>query len=167
MADQGTQAPRFEVRLTADTHWGWIRTRLSVERTLMSWVRTSVSLIGFGFTIVQFFEHLHAIAGVAPALRPEQFAESIPQAVHPNVAVTLARRAQRAFGATSVVLVRVTGVATSTRLTPGVHHGDNYSLLAGTPGTRRTGGRCEERVRTCGHPPRLLGQGLLRGESGT
>ena len=71
MADQGTQAPRFEVRLTADTHWGWIRTRLSVERTLMSWVRTSVSLIGFGFTIVQFFEHLHAIAGVAPALRPE------------------------------------------------------------------------------------------------
>ena len=71
MADQGTQAPRFEVRLTADTHWGWIRTRLSVERTLMSWVRTSVSLIGFGFTIVQFFVHLHAIAGVAPALRPE------------------------------------------------------------------------------------------------
>jgi len=70
MADQGTQAPRFEVRLTADTHWGWIRTRLSVERTLMSWVRTSVSLIGFGFTIVQFFEHLHSEV-VAPALRPQ------------------------------------------------------------------------------------------------
>ena len=71
MADQGTQAPRFEVRLTADTHWGWIRTRLSVERTLMSWVRTSVSLIGFGFTIVQFFEHLNAIGGVHAAARPE------------------------------------------------------------------------------------------------
>src|SRR5580765_1531411 len=71
MVDQVTQPARFEVRLTADTHWGWIRTRLSVERTLMSWVRTSVSLIGFGFTIVQFFEHLHSIAGVGPALRPE------------------------------------------------------------------------------------------------
>jgi len=67
MADQGTQAPRFEVRLTADTHWGWIRTRLSVERTLMSWVRTSVSLIGFGFTIVQFFERFNNMEGVSPA----------------------------------------------------------------------------------------------------
>jgi hypothetical protein len=24
---------RFEVRVTADTHFGWLRTRLSVERT--------------------------------------------------------------------------------------------------------------------------------------
>ena len=71
MADEGTKPQRFEVRPTADTHFGWLRTRLSVERTLMSWVRTSVSLIGFGFTIVQFFEHLHAIAGAAPGLRPE------------------------------------------------------------------------------------------------
>ena len=71
MADQEAQQPRFEVRPTADTHFGWLRTRLSVERTLMSWVRTAMALIGFGFTIVQFFEHLHAIAGVAPALRPE------------------------------------------------------------------------------------------------
>ncbi len=70
MADQGTQQHRFEVRPTSDSHFGWIRTRLSLERTLMSWVRTSVALIGFGFTIVQFFEHLHA-EGVAPALRPQ------------------------------------------------------------------------------------------------
>ena len=61
MADQGTQPHRFEVRPTSDSHFGWIRTRLSLERTLMSWVRTSVALIGFGFTIVQFFEHLHAM----------------------------------------------------------------------------------------------------------
>ena len=40
---------RFEVHVTSDSHFGWIRTRLSVERTMMSWVRTSVSLIGFGF----------------------------------------------------------------------------------------------------------------------
>ncbi len=70
MADQGTQPHRFEVRPTSDSHFGWIRTRLSLERTLMSWVRTSVALIGFGFTIVQFFEHLHSEV-VAPALRPQ------------------------------------------------------------------------------------------------
>jgi putative membrane protein len=71
MTDQGTQPHRFEVRLTSDSHFSWIRTRLSLERTLMSWVRTSVALIGFGFTIVQFFEHLHAIAGTAAGLRPQ------------------------------------------------------------------------------------------------
>ena len=71
MAHQGTQPHRFEVRPTSDSHFGWIRTRLALERTLMSWVRTSVALIGFGFTIVLFFEHLQAIAGVAPALRPQ------------------------------------------------------------------------------------------------
>jgi inner membrane protein YidH len=71
MADQGTQPYRFEVRPTSDSHFGWIRTRLSVERTLMSWVRTAVALIGFGFTIVQFFERLHEMAGTAPGLRPE------------------------------------------------------------------------------------------------
>ena len=71
MTDQGSQAQRFEVRPTADTNWGWLRTRMALERTMMSWVRTAVSLIGFGFTIVQFFQHLHAQAGIAPALRPE------------------------------------------------------------------------------------------------
>ena len=70
MVDQGTQPPRFEVTPTASGHFGWLNTRLAVERTLMSWVRTSVSLIGFGFTIVQFFERLHSEV-VAPALRPQ------------------------------------------------------------------------------------------------
>jgi putative membrane protein len=70
MADQGTQPHRFEVTPTAGSHFGWLNTRLSLERTLMSWVRTSVSLIGFGFTIVQFFEHLNSEV-VAPALRPQ------------------------------------------------------------------------------------------------
>lgn len=49
---------RFEVRVTSDSHFSWIRTRLSLERTLMSWLRTAVALIGFGFTIVQFLERL-------------------------------------------------------------------------------------------------------------
>src|SRR5262245_45687911 len=71
MADQLKQPHGLEVRTTSDSHFAWIRTRLSLERTMMSWVRTSVALVGFGFTIVQFFERLHATEGVAPALRPQ------------------------------------------------------------------------------------------------
>ena len=72
MADPhaGSGMGRFEVRVTADTHFGWLRTRLSLERTMMSWLRTAVSLIGFGFAIVQFFEHLGNMAGVQPAEHP-------------------------------------------------------------------------------------------------
>lgn len=61
---------RFEVRVTADTHFGWLRTRLSVERTLMSWVRTAVALIGFGFAIVQFFDRFQQMPGTRSALMP-------------------------------------------------------------------------------------------------
>ena len=61
---------RFEVRATADSHFAWLRTRLSLERTLMSWVRTAVALIGFGFTIVQFLERLPKMSG-APPILPE------------------------------------------------------------------------------------------------
>jgi len=51
-------AGRFEVRTTSDSHFSWVRTRLSLERTMMSWLRTATALIGFGFAIVQFFERL-------------------------------------------------------------------------------------------------------------
>jgi len=61
---------RFDVRATASDHFSWIRTRLSVERTMMSWLRTAVSLIGFGFTIVQFFDRMQDLPGVAPARFP-------------------------------------------------------------------------------------------------
>jgi putative membrane protein len=63
-------AGKFEVRATADSHFGWIRTRLSVERTMMSWQRTAVALIGFGFAIVQYFNHLQQIPGIRPAYLP-------------------------------------------------------------------------------------------------
>jgi putative membrane protein len=62
---------RFEVEATASDHFSWLRTRLSVERTMMSWVRTATALIGFGFTIVQFFDRIQRMPGVAPAYFPE------------------------------------------------------------------------------------------------
>jgi putative membrane protein len=66
----GPIADRFEVRATASDHFAWLRTRASVERTMMSWIRTAVSLIGFGFTIVQFFQRMQELPGVNPALHP-------------------------------------------------------------------------------------------------
>jgi putative membrane protein len=61
---------RFEVRATAADHFAWVRTRLSVERTMMSWQRTAVALIGFGFAIVQYFNRLQQIPGARPAYLP-------------------------------------------------------------------------------------------------
>jgi putative membrane protein len=53
-----------------ETHFSWLRTRMSVERTLMSWVRTATALIGFGFTIFQFFQHLNQMSNVAAPQHP-------------------------------------------------------------------------------------------------
>jgi putative membrane protein len=72
MADTDIVSPegRFAVHATASDHFAWIRTRLSVERTLMSWLRTATSLIGFGFAIVQFYERLGQMPQARPALVP-------------------------------------------------------------------------------------------------
>lgn len=51
MADQPLDT---STRLAVD------RTRLAAERTLMAWIRTSTSLIAFGFTIFKFFQYLAA-----------------------------------------------------------------------------------------------------------
>jgi putative membrane protein len=64
-------AGRFEVRATASDHFAWLRTRLSLERTMMSWVRTAVALIGFGFAIVQYLNHLQQLPGTRSAYLPE------------------------------------------------------------------------------------------------
>jgi putative membrane protein len=61
-------ADRFEVRVTADSHFGWIRTRLSLERTMMSWLRTATALIGFGFAIVQYLHNMAQASGARAAL---------------------------------------------------------------------------------------------------
>jgi putative membrane protein len=67
--DDPTQ--RFQVTVSANSHYGWIRTRMAVERTLMAWLRTAGSLSAFGFTIVTFYIRLNDMAGVAPAARPQ------------------------------------------------------------------------------------------------
>ncbi len=40
------------------TQLSWMRSDLSNLRTLLAWARTSVSMIGFGFTIYNFFRGL-------------------------------------------------------------------------------------------------------------
>ena len=72
MADPhaASNASRFEVRATAADHFAWVRTRLALERTIMAWLRTAVALIGFGFAIVQYLEHLEEISGARAAYLP-------------------------------------------------------------------------------------------------
>ena len=64
------QTSRFQVRTTAEAHFAWLRTRMALERTLMSWVRTGTALIGFGFGIFQFLDKLNQTPGVAPPAHP-------------------------------------------------------------------------------------------------
>jgi putative membrane protein len=56
-------APRSNNDLAMD------RSRMASERTLMAWLRTSLSMISFGFTIFKFLEALQQQAAIK-ALRP-------------------------------------------------------------------------------------------------
>jgi len=60
---------RFSIEPSASNHFAWSNTRLALERTFMAWLRTAVSLISFGFTIVQFFQRLPQMQGDA-AVKP-------------------------------------------------------------------------------------------------
>jgi len=67
----GDDAGRFAVKLTSDSHFAWLRTRMALDRTMMAWTRTAVSLIGFGFVIVQFFDTMQDIPGAVPPRFPD------------------------------------------------------------------------------------------------
>jgi putative membrane protein len=73
MSDPRADAPasRFEMHVSAESHFAWLRTRLAVERTMMAYLRTSVSLIGFGFAIVQFLQNFHQTPGETTARFPD------------------------------------------------------------------------------------------------
>jgi putative membrane protein len=43
---------------------------MATERTMLAWMRTSIALIGFGFTIEQFFQRFAEARGVAEPARP-------------------------------------------------------------------------------------------------
>jgi putative membrane protein len=69
-SEQRTGTGRFDVKADVPSHFSWLRTRMSMERTLMSWVRTSTALIGFGFTIFQFLHRFNQTPGIKPAEHP-------------------------------------------------------------------------------------------------
>ncbi len=48
----------MEPRAEEGLDLGYERTRMAADRTLMAWIRTSVSMISFGFTIFKFFQYL-------------------------------------------------------------------------------------------------------------
>src|SRR5215469_508605 len=62
-----TSEAHFDVAPTVSNHFSWINTQLSLQRTLMAATRTAVALIGFGFTIAQFFQKVSS--GVPEELR--------------------------------------------------------------------------------------------------
>jgi putative membrane protein len=64
-------APTTDIPLDTNTELAFERSRLASERTLMAWIRTSLSMISFGFTIYKFFEYLGDSAGpLAPRHGP-------------------------------------------------------------------------------------------------
>jgi putative membrane protein len=69
-ATQQAERGGFIVTPTSDSHFSWIRTRLAADSTLMGWMRLATTLIGFGFTIVQFFERFEGMSNVKPARFP-------------------------------------------------------------------------------------------------
>ena len=63
-------AERFQEKEAIGIHFAWLNTRLALEMTMMTWIRMAITLVGFGFTIVQFFERFNDMEGVAPPAQP-------------------------------------------------------------------------------------------------
>lgn len=70
MTDFPERNSRFEASPTVNNHFAWVRSALALERTMMAWLRTAVSLIGFGFAIVQFFARIGQIPEARAAYLP-------------------------------------------------------------------------------------------------
>ena len=55
--DETAKNDRSTVLAEERTDLALLRTLNAAERTLMAWIRTSISMIGFGFTIFKFFQY--------------------------------------------------------------------------------------------------------------
>ena len=68
---RAAEQPKADKPLDVGTDLAFERSRLASERTLMAWIRTSLSMISFGFTIYKFFEYLsESTGGMAPRHGP-------------------------------------------------------------------------------------------------
>ena len=68
---RAAEPPKADKPLDVGTDLAFERSRLAAERTLMAWIRTSLSMISFGFTIYKFFEYLgESAGGMAPRHGP-------------------------------------------------------------------------------------------------
>lgn len=66
----GPQSDRLATNVATGSHFAWLQTQLALENTMLAWIHTAVTMIGFGFAIVQFFDHLHELPGGRAALLP-------------------------------------------------------------------------------------------------
>jgi putative membrane protein len=112
---------RFQVTTAAETHFSWLRTRLSIERTLMSWVRTATSLIAFGFSIVQIYERFQH-GEMPPHIRfpeaPRYFGLALLVAGVLALAVSIHQYRQMLHYLRSSDFVPIAGVAPDPVITP-------------------------------------------------
>jgi putative membrane protein len=58
MSDESLSSKNADQLAVERTQLALERTRIAADRTLMAWIRTSVSLTGFGFTIYKFLQYL-------------------------------------------------------------------------------------------------------------
>ena len=65
----GIRQPRFAVNAAVGAHFFWLRTRLGLEQMMLSWILTAITLMAFGFMIVQFFEQFTKLTGTEPTTR--------------------------------------------------------------------------------------------------
>lgn len=49
---------------SAETHYSWLRSRMSAERAMMAYARAAITFIGLGFTIYETFEFPNGIAAL-------------------------------------------------------------------------------------------------------
>jgi putative membrane protein len=62
---------RFGSGMEVETHLSWLQSRMSAERTLMSLVRFATTMIGLGFTVVEYLAHPGGADAAGSAVRTE------------------------------------------------------------------------------------------------